>query len=53
MMLPESLNAMTIQQNAYFTTTKNKYIMKFLKSSKYQDQFQDSTIVTDHTDIPV
>ena len=50
---PESLNAMTIQCNAYFTATQNEYIAKFLESSKDLDQFQDSTIVTDHIDIPV
>ena len=50
---PESLNVMTIQHNAYFTTTQNKYIIKFLESSKDLDQFQDNTIVTDCTDIPV
>ena len=52
MMLLESLNAMTIQCNAYLTTMQNKYIAKFLESSKDLDQFQDRTIVTDHTDIP-
>ena len=52
-MLPESLNEMTIQHNEYFTATQDKYIMKFLESSKDVDQFQDSTIETDHIDIPV
>ena len=51
MTLQESLNTMTIQHNAYFTAPWNKYIRKFLESSK--DHFQDSTIIIDHTDIPV
>ena len=37
MTLPESLNAMTIQYNAYFTTMQNKYITKFLENSKDLD----------------
>ena len=53
MIKPESLNAMTIQHNAYFTTTQNKYIAKFLESSKDLDQFQDSIIEIDCTVIPV
>ena len=52
-MLPKSLNAIPIQHNAYFTTTYNKYIAKFLESFKDLDQFKDSTIETGRTDIPV
>ena len=50
---PESLNAMTIQHYAYFTAMQNKYNVKFLESSKDLDQFQDSIIETNCTDIPV
>ena len=48
---PESLHAMTIQSNAYFTAMQNKCIAKFLESPKDLDQFQDSIIETDCTDI--
>ena len=44
---------MTIQCISYFTATENKYIAKFLESSKDLDQFQDSIIEMDCTDFPV